>query len=412
MDPISILKGKRIVLGVTGSIAVYKAVDLASKLTQAGALVDVVMTAAAREFVMPLAFQAVTGRTVYTDLWHAESGAGLPTHIAHVGLGEGADLFAIIPATANTLAKLAAGLADDLISVTALANRAPLIVAPAMDGGMYSHEATQANIATLLSRHVTLIEPEIGRMASGLEGRGRLPDTAQLMGEIRRTLGRTGALKGRRVVITAGGTQEPIDPVRYITNRSSGKQGYAIAQAAVDAGAEVVLISTVDLPVPVGVQLQAVRSADELLRVTLAQAALSDALIMAAAVADFTPVVVAEHKIKKHDGQTGLTLELKRTVDILGQISAQKQEYPRITVGFAAESQDLLDNAQSKLMRKGLDFIVANDITATDAGFAVDDNRVIVLTRTGERIEYPLQSKTAVAEMIVGRVADLLVAQG
>ena len=253
MDKITLLQNKRIVLGVTGSIAVYKAVDLASKLTQAGALVDVIMTEGARQFVTPITFQSVTGRPVYTDLWQADSSGGLPTHIAHVGLGEGADLLVVAPATANTLAKLAHGLADGLLTVTSLAARCPMMIAPAMDGGMYQHPATQANIETLVSRGVYLIEPEEGRFASGLVGKGRFPETPTLIGHIRRVLGTNGLLAGRKVVVTAGGTREPIDPVRYISNRSSGKQGYAVAGAAVDAGADVILISTVhDLPTPVG----------------------------------------------------------------------------------------------------------------------------------------------------------------
>lgn len=411
MSTITLLKDKRILLGVTGSIAVYKAIDLASKLTQAGALVDVIMTDAAREFVTPLTFQAVTGRAVYTDLWRTE-GSGLPTHIAHVGLGEGADLLAIVPATANSIAKLAAGMADDLLSVTALASRAPLLIAPAMDGGMYQHPAVQANLETLKARGAAIVAPESGRMASGLIGQGRLPETPTLMGEIRRLLGRSGILAGRRVTVTAGGTQEAIDPVRYVTNRSSGKQGYAVAQAALDAGAEVYLISTIELPAPTGAKVIPVRSAAEMLKATYAYAMYSDVLVMAAAVADFTPAQVADHKIKKQEGQSGLTLELARTEDILAYIHQNKQAHPRVTVGFAAESRDLLENAQSKLTRKGLDFIVANDISATDAGFAVDDNRVIVLTRDGEQADYPLMSKAAVAEMIVERAAKLLQPQG
>lgn len=408
---ITLLEHKRIVLGVTGSIAVYKAVDLASKLTQAGALVDVVMTAAACKFVTPLTFEAVTGRAVYADLWRT-SGGGLPTHIAHVGLGEGADLLAIIPATANMLARLAAGLADDLLTVTALASRAPLLIAPAMDGGMYQHPAVQSNLETLKVRGATILEPETGRMASGLIGQGRLPETPALIGAIRRLLGRSGLLAGRRVIVTAGGTQEAIDPVRYIANRSSGKQGYAVAQAALDAGADVHLITTVDLPAPAGAKIVPVRSAAEMLAAVTEYAADADVLIMAAAVADFTPQQVSGHKIKKQEGQTGLTLELVRTEDILAHIYHHRQVTPRVTIGFAAESRDLLENAQSKLTRKGLDFIVANDISASDAGFTVDDNRVMVLTQDGERVDYPLMSKAAVAEMIIVRAAGLLQARG
>lgn len=405
----STLQGKRIMLGVCGSIAVYKAVDLASKLTQAGVLVDVVMTGAAQRFVTPLTFQSVTGRHVYTDMWQA--GSGLPTHIAHVGLGEGADLLVIAPVTANTLAKLAAGMADDLLTVTALAARCPLVIAPAMDGGMYEHPATQHNVDTLAARGAYLIDPEEGRFASGLIGRGRLPETPTLIGHIRRALGRGGALAGRKVVVTAGGTREAIDPVRYVTNRSSGKQGYAIAQAAVDAGAEVILISTVEaLPVPVGASLVAVNSAQDMLEAVLTHTQNSDALIMAAAVADFRPAVIAEQKIKKKDDHSGLTLDMDRNPDILLAVREQRAQTraPRVVVGFAAESEDLIANALSKLERKGLDLLVANDISASDAGFSVDTNRVIIFDAQGGQESLPLTSKANVSAYIIERVGHLL----
>ncbi|MCQ3929918.1 MAG: bifunctional phosphopantothenoylcysteine decarboxylase/phosphopantothenate--cysteine ligase CoaBC [Chloroflexi bacterium] len=411
-EKIALFENKRIMLGVTGSIAAYKAVDLASKLTQAGALVDVIMTEAAQRFVTPLAFQSVTGRPVYTDLWQADSNGGLPTHIAHVGLGEGADLLVIAPVTANTIAKLTHGLADDLLSVTALAVRCPVMVAPAMDGGMYQHAATQANLAVLRGRGVQIIEPEVGRFASGLVGQGRLPETPTLMGFIRRALAQNGPLAGRRVVVTAGGTKEPIDPARYITNRSSGRQGYAVAQAALDAGAEVSLISTVEhLPLPIGATRVKVSSASEMLEAVLQAANSADVLIMAAAVADFRPAVVATQKIKKSDdNQTGITLELARTEDILLAVKMLRQQsgYPRCVVGFAAESHDLLANAASKLERKGLDFIVANDITAPDAGFEVETNRITILDAAGGRTNYDLLSKAEVGQVIVAQVAEIL----
>ncbi|MEO1286861.1 MAG: bifunctional phosphopantothenoylcysteine decarboxylase/phosphopantothenate--cysteine ligase CoaBC [Chloroflexota bacterium] len=223
MEKITLLQDKRIVLGATGSIAVYKAVDLASKLTQVGAHVDVIMTESAQKFVAPITFQAVTGRPVYTDMWQADSSGGLPTHIAHVGLGEGADLIAVIPATANTIAKLASGQSNDLLTVTALASRVPMLIAPAMDGGMYEHPATQANVNTLVERGVYLVDPDVGRFASGLTGRGRLPDTSTLIGHIRRVLA-TDALHGKHIIVTAGPTREAFDPVRFISNHSSGKQ--------------------------------------------------------------------------------------------------------------------------------------------------------------------------------------------
>ncbi len=410
MGPISSLHDRRIILGATGSIAVYKAVDLASKLTQAGAQVDVIMTDAAQRFVAPVTFQAVTGRAVYTDLWAADSSGGLPTHIAHVGLGEGADLLAVIPATANSIAKIAAGLADDLLSVTALAARCPLVIAPAMDAGMYEQAATQANVRTLIQRGAVVIEPEEGRFASGLHGRGRLPETPTLLGAIRRIVGAGGPLRGRHVVVTAGGTREAIDPVRYITNRSSGKQGYAFAQAALDAGADVTLISTAALPTPYGVGLVPVRSALEMRDAVLQYAAQTDLLVMAAAVADFRPAQVAPHKIKKSVDGEGLTLTLTRTPDILAEVRAERERsgWPRLVVGFAAESQDLLENARDKLQRKGLDMIVANDISASDAGFAVDDNRALLITLAAEPLALPLMSKAALAEQIIALAAERL----
>lgn len=411
-DIVTLLQGKRIILGVTGSIAVYKAIDLASKLTQTGALIDVIMTEAAQRFVTPLAFQAVTGRPVYTDLWKADSSGGLPTHIAHVGLAEGADLLAVIPASANTIAHLAQGLAGNLLTVTALAARCPLLIAPAMDGGMYTHPAVQANIKTLVDRGAVLVGPEVGRFASGLVGQGRLPETPLLLGAIRRGLAQNGKLAGHKVVISAGGTREAIDPVRYVTNHSSGKQGYALAQAAVDAGAKVVLVSTVDaLPVPYGVELVKVNSAVEMQNTVLQHSTDAAAVIMAAAVADFRPATVAEQKIKKtDDDNAGLTLELTRNPDILLSIKAQREQSgsPKVIIGFAAESENLLTNAESKLRRKGLDLLIANDISATDAGFGVDTNRVIILDAAGRQETLPLDTKTRIAELIIERLTDLL----
>jgi phosphopantothenoylcysteine decarboxylase/phosphopantothenate--cysteine ligase len=412
IETITLLENKHVILGVTGSIAVYKAVDLASKLTQAGALVDVVMTDAAQRFVTPLTFQSVTGRPVYTTMWLTEGSGALPTHIAHVGLGEGADLFAVAPITANTIAKMAHGLADDLLSVTALAARCPILIAPAMDGGMYAHPATQANLQVLRERGIIVIEPEEGRFASGLVGKGRFPETPTLLGHIRQALGRGGVLAGRKVVVTAGGTREPIDPVRSITNRSSGKQGYALAQAAIDAGAEVLLITTVQqLSPPVGATVVPVHTAEDMLQAVQAHGSGGDVLIMAAAVADFRPEEIAAQKIRKSDRTNDApTLHLVRTPDILLAVKDQRIEtgWPRVVVGFAAESEDLLANAQSKLKRKGLDLIVANDISAADAGFEVDTNRVTLIDAEGEPRPLELASKTRIGEAVIRWVAELL----
>jgi len=411
MPPITLLHNQRIILAVTGSIAVYKAVDLASKLTQAGALVDVIMTEAAQKFVTPLTFQAVTGRPVYTDLWQTDSSGALPTHIAHVGLAEGAALLAVIPATANTLAKLANGLGDDLLTVTALAARCPLLLAPAMDGTMYEHLAVQANLRTLVERGALLIEPQEGRFASGLTGKGRLADTAVLMGQIRHALGQyRGLLGGRYIVITAGGTREAIDPVRFVSNHSSGKQGYALAQAAIDAGAQVTLITSADLPVPTGVHIVSVTSALEMQAAVLEYSGRADALIMAAAVADFRPSQVADQKIKKTDDTEGLTVEMVRNPDILLSVRQQRERtgFPLVVVGFAAESEHLMENAQGKLERKGLDLMVANDISASDAGFATDTNRVVLMEPQQEPERLDLMGKDRVGEIIIERVARRL----
>lgn len=409
MDKIALLQDKRIILAVCGSIAVYKAVDLASKLTQAGARVDVMMTRAAQRFVTPLAFQAVTGRPAHTDLWQADHHSGLAAPIVHVGLAEGAELMLIAPATAHTTAKLANGLADDLPSVTALAARCPLMIAPAMEGGMYEHPAMQSNLEILRRRGVHLIEPEVGRFASGLRGKGRFPETAVLIGHIRRVLGLDGELAGHKLVVTAGGTREALDPVRYITNRSSGKQGYAVAQAGLDAGAEVVLISAArQLPPPVGLTLLSVDSAESMRDAVLEQVAESTALIMAAAVADYKPRVVADEKIKKSDAD--LSLALARTPDILMAVKAHRAEtgYPMIVVGFAAESQNLIENATDKLQRKGLDLMIANDITAVDAGFGVDSNRVLALDMDGGLHSIEHTSKANIGACIIERIEGLL----
>lgn len=401
----SVLSNKRITLGVTGSIAVYKAADLASKLTQAGAQVDVILTGAAEKFVTPLTFQSVTGRRAYVDqdLWGNEA------HVLHVGLGHAADLLVIAPCTANTIAKLAHGQADNLLAVTALAMRSPLLIAPAMESGMYMHAATQENIEILKQRGMTFIGPAEGHLASGLAGPGRMLETAEIMGYIRSLLGRNGPLAGKTVVVTAGGTQEPLDPVRVLTNRSSGKQGYALAQAALDMGAHVTLITTpTALTPPAGARLVRVETAKQMLAAVLHEAAQSDALVMAAAVADFRPKNVAKDKIKKAGGIP--QVELEATEDILKTLAEHRRatKRPRVVVGFAAESRDLLDNAAGKLKSKGADLFAANDISASDAGFAVETNRVTLLFADGRREEYPLMSKTEVAEAILGRVATLL----
>ncbi|MFN8402791.1 MAG: bifunctional phosphopantothenoylcysteine decarboxylase/phosphopantothenate--cysteine ligase CoaBC [Anaerolineales bacterium] len=401
----SVLSNKRILLGVTGSIAAYKAADLASKLTQAGAQVDVLLTDSAQKFVTPLTFQSVTGRRAYTDadLWGDEA------HVLHVGLGHTADLLVIAPCTANTLAKLAHGEANTLLTVTALAATCPLVIAPAMDGGMYDHAATQENLDTLRKRGAAIIEPAEGHLASGLTGKGRLPETNELIGHIRLTLGREGCLAHRKVIVTAGGTQEPLDPVRVLTNKSSGKQGYALAQAALDAGAEVTLITTpVSLTPPVGANVVHVQTAKQMLDAVLNESTNADVLIMAAAVADFRPKHAASDKIKKEGGVP--QIELEGTEDILKAVANRRSEVKRLKMvaGFAAESQNLIENASNKLKSKGLDMIAANDISATDAGFSVETNRVTLLFADGRRESLSLMSKMEVAEIMIERIGKLL----
>jgi len=401
----SVLSGRRIILGVTGSIAAYKAADLASKLTQAGAQVDVILTSSAEKFVTPLTFQSVTGRRAYTDkdLWGNEA------HVLHVGLSHQADLLIIAPCTANTIAKLAHGQADTLLTVTALASTAPLIIAPAMDGGMFDHPATQENLDTLRKRGASIIEPAEGHLASGLTGIGRLPDTYELIGYIRLVLGRRGLLAGKKVLVTAGGTQEPLDPVRVITNHSSGRQGYALAQAAVDAGADVTLITTPRaLMAPTGAQVLHVQTAKQMLDTVTKEFPEKDVLIMAAAVADFRPKNIAENKIKKEGGVP--QIELEATEDILKAVAGLRSEKKRkqVVVGFAAESQNLLQNASNKLQSKKLDLIAANDISASDAGFSVETNRITLLFADGQKESLSLMSKTEAAEIIVERIAALL----
>ncbi len=408
MEPIALLQDKRIALGVCGGIAAYKVADLASKLAQAGARVDCILTESAVRFVTPLTFASVTGSKAFTDadLWDTA------THVPHVGLGTQADLVVIAPATANTLAKLAQGLADNLLTVTALAARCPVLVVPAMDAGMWEHPATQANIATLRERGVVIVGPERGRMASGLVGLGRMAEPGDILGHIRLALGRNGPLAGRRIVVTAGGTQEPLDPVRYVGNRSSGKQGFALAQAALDRGASVTLIAgaTANLPTPIGATRVDVMTATQMQDAVTEVCRDADALLMAAAVADFRPAQVAEQKIKKSSDATELALRLERTPDILAAVHAARNEMPRlqVVVGFAAETQDLLANAQKKLAAKGLDLIAANDVSASDAGFAVDTNRVTILDRGGRAEALPLMSKAAVAQALIERVANRL----
>ncbi|MFC2045570.1 bifunctional phosphopantothenoylcysteine decarboxylase/phosphopantothenate--cysteine ligase CoaBC [Chloroflexota bacterium] len=392
------LNDKNIVLGITGSIAAYKAVDIASKLNQAEARVDVVMTESATRFITPLTLRNITGRPVVTDMWELSS----EFSVEHVALAEAADLVVIAPATANIIAKLAAGITDDMLSCVVLAMKAPVILAPAMNVNMYRNTITQENLAKLKARGFTIIEPEYGRLASGKLGMGRFPDTAKIIGIIKQVMGRNGDMAGRSIVVTAGGTQEPVDPVRFIGNRSSGKMGFALAEAARDRGAGVLLVTApTSLVEPVGMKVVPINTAAEMKEAVVDGVTKADALIMAAAVADYQPKSIAGNKIKKDSSL--LNLELVRTPDIISEVKGSF-----IKVGFAAESENVIDNARQKLDEKQLDIIVANDITSADSGFGVDTNKVTIIERGGKTENLPLLTKREVADRILDRVVHLL----
>ena len=392
------LANKHVVLGVTGSIACYKALDLASKLVQAGALVDIIMSYGATQFVTPLAFRSITHRTVVTDSFDPES----EYSVEHVALAQQADVIVVAPATVHCIAKLALGLADDPLTTTIVAAKCPVVVAPAMDGNMYDHPATQSNLATLKKRGVVIAGPGTGRLASGLSGVGRLLETQELLGYISYTIGKDGDFAGRTVVVSAGGTVEPIDPVRVITNHSSGKMGYALAEAARDRGAGVVLVTApTNLPDPALVNVVQIRTAEQMGEAIQRHLDNADALIMAAAVADYRPATAADQKIKKTEDD--LNISLAKTTDIL-----KSAEGNYVRVGFAAESQNLVENAKAKVASKKLDLIVANDITAEGSGFGSDTNQVTFIDRYMQVEELPLLTKYDVSNRILDRVKDLI----
>jgi len=400
------VKGKRVVLGVTGSIACFKAAQLCSTLVQLGADVDVILTESAQKFITPLTFQALTRRTVYTDLYDV-----LPDlSSAHVEVGMRADVLVVCPASATTLSRLAHGSAEDMLSCTALATSAPLVIAPAMNVNMWQHPATQANMTLLRERGAIQVGPVEGRLAEGITGMGRLAPLEDVVAAVRVALGKPGTLSGRTVVVSAGGTQEPLDPVRYIGNRSSGKMGYALAESARDRGAAVTLVSGPSaLAAPWGVHIERVETASEMLATILAASDGADALIMSAAVADFRPERAAEHKIKKQTGDA-LALRLVQNDDILRRVHERFGDR-LIKIGFAAESRDVVEEAARKLSAKGLHLICANDVTEAGSGFGTDTNRVILLGRDGTREDLPLLAKDAVAERILDRLELLLQAR-
>ena len=383
------IKDSNIVLGITGSIAAYKAAVLASKLTQAGARVDVVMTDSAQKFITELTLRSVTGRPVAVSMWDKSC----ELNIEHISLAERADAVLIAPATANFIGKLAAGIADDLLSCVVLATRSPVIIAPAMNVNMYENAVTQENIARLKSRGFVFIEPANGRLACGAVGSGRLAEIEDIIGTMRMVLGRSGDMAGKKVVVTAGGTREALDPVRFISNRSSGKMGYALAEAARDRGALVTLISSASLAEPTGMEMVYVETAGQMREAVTKAIPGACALVMSAAVADYQSAHPAVEKIKK-DSQA-LVLELVRTPDILAEVRGDF-----IKVGFAAESADLIANATGKLKKKNLDLIVANDITQPGWGFGADSNKVTLIDSGGLIEDLPLMSKRRIAERL------------
>ncbi len=394
------LEDRHIVLGVTGSISAYKAVEVARGLLKAGAELRVIMTAAATEFVGPTTFSAITGHRVRLDQFDDGGGPGE----AHIDLAAWADVLAVVPATGNIIGKAANGLADDMLSTTLLACEAPCCFAPAMNFRMMRNCAVVANLDTLRSRGVHIIDAEFGPLANGEVGDGRLAEPYHIIEAIAELSEQRKDLAGKRVLVSAGPTEEPLDPLRYLTNRSSGKMGYAVAIAAARRGAEVTLVSgPTTIEKPRSVNLVHVRTADEMCAAVVERAESQDAVIMAAAVADYRPLSAADHKLKK--GADTLTLEMEKTADILKTLGAAR---PPVLIGFAVETRNGLEYARGKLAEKDLDLIVYNDITADGAGFGVDTNVVTFIQRDGRSQEYPLQLKAEVADNLITEVAALL----
>ena len=387
------LDGKHVVLGVTGGIAAYKAAELVSRLRKAGAQVRVVMSENALKFIPALTLETLSGNRAYVDQFSREF------EIEHVALAKWADLFVVAPATANFIGKVASGIADDLITTTAMAVTCPILLAPAMNNNMWKNAATRANMETITARGILSVGPERGKLACGDEDIGRMSEPADILERIRGILERDLDLAGRHVLVTAGPTVERIDPVRYITNRSTGKMGYAIARAARERGAYVTLVSgPVNIAPPEGVELVKVESSAQLCEKVLESGAMADVVIQAAAPADFTPARVAEKKIKKHAGE-GMTLELKPTTDIAAELGRRKRD-GQVLVAFAAETNDVLENARKKLARKNADIVVANDVTRPGAGFGTDTNAITIITaETAE--EMPMMTKLQAADAIL-----------
>ena len=400
VSDVGALAGRRIVLGVTGGIAAYKAVEVASRLKKAGADVRVVMTRAATSFVTPFTFREITGQPVAETMW-----GELQHHVAHIALAAFAELVLVAPATANFIAKAAAGMADDMLTTFVLATRAPLIIAPAMNTGMWENPVTQENVRRLAERGATIIPPAVGQLACGTTGAGRLPEPVEVVRVVENYFAHGQSLAGRRILVTAAGTEEALDPVRFLGNRSTGRMGFAVAAEAARRGAEVILVAgPTPLATPAGVQRVDVRSARDMHAAVRAEYDGVDAVIKAAAVADYRPVEIAEHKIKKSDGE--LTLKLTRNPDILYELGQQKKH--QILVGFAAETQNVAEYARGKLAKKNLDFIVANNVAEQDAGFGVPTNHVQIFYADGRAEDHPLMAKAELAGVILDRLEEAL----
>ncbi len=391
------LTGKTVVLGVCGGIAAYKSVEVVSRLVKLGAAVHVIMTAAATQFVTPLTFREISGQPVYTTMWEEPK----LWNVEHIALARRADLFVIAPATANMIGKIANGIADDFLSTTVMATTAPVLVVPAMNTEMYLCAATQNNLSILAGRGFQLMTPDSGQLACGTTGIGRLPEPAAIVERIAEQFNQAKSLQGVRLLVTAGGTREAIDPVRYIGNRSSGKMGYAIAAAAAERGAEVTLVSgPVALAAPAGVTRISVESALEMREAVMSAFSAVDVVVKAAAVADYRPETVAEQKIKKQS--SNMTVNLVKNPDILAELGSLKQA--QFLVGFAAETQDLATNATEKLRRKNLDMLVANDVTLPGAGFESETNIVKLFYQDGSMEELPQMSKRQLAGILLDRI--------
>jgi phosphopantothenoylcysteine decarboxylase/phosphopantothenate--cysteine ligase len=396
---VSILRGARVLLGITGGVAAHKAVDLASKLVQQGAQVDVVLTESARQFVGPAGLQAITRRPVHGSVFERWT----DSYAGHITLGEESDLIIVAPATANVIAELAVGLAPDMLGAAVLASHAPLLIAPAMEDTMYRHPATQQNLETLRQRGAMLVGPESGRLASGEFGIGRMSEPSSILGAARMALGRHGLLHGKRIVVTAGGTREALDPVRYLGNRSTGLMGYAVAQAAIDAGAEVILVSgPTSLAAPYGAVRIDVNTAVEMKNAVGEAVKGAHAIVMSAAVADYRPKDVRTEKIKKSELGATLSLELVANPDIIAGID----EPGLLKIGFAAETSHLVEHARKKLTQKGLDLVVAND---AEQAIGSRDNQVTLVWPDGRVDALPLMPKDEVAVMLIDRISELLV---